>query len=222
MMATPRAELGPKCNNLACKRGNGSATNLLSCSGCKQACYCSQECQKQDWRNHKAFCKHVSTHGASSKPLTSVAYLQKVAAHDPKANVLAHEIGITLPTSDSLFRGLSFPSRRLVITGKDTPENLTLFFGQDKFIQEVHEKMRTEILLRPPPGSPMYVFSTSSKADENCPSWTPRGPSAVETKRIEEIRVMQDVIRSHMGAKGVENITTNDMRDILVTNFGNQ
>lgn len=116
----------------------------------------------------------------------------------------------------------SFPMRRLVVTGKDTPENLSLFFGQHNSVQEVHKNVRLEVLLRPPPGSPMYVLSTSTGADENCPSWTPREPSAAESVEIEEIRAMQEVIRSHMGARGVENISTNDMRDILVENFGNQ
>ncbi|KAI6082766.1 hypothetical protein F4821DRAFT_206245 [Hypoxylon rubiginosum] len=219
-MAPSQTELQPKCSSPVCK--GGSATDLLLCSACKQARYCSKNCQKQDWSNHKTFCKHVSTNGASSKLLDSVAYHPKVAAHDPQARAIAREIGITLPISNSEFRGLNFPMRRLVVTGKDTPENLSLFFGQHNSVQEVHKNVRLEVLLRPPPGSPMYVLSTSTGADENCPSWTPREPSAAESVEIEEIRAMQEVIRSHMGARGVENISTNDMRDILVENFGNQ
>lgn len=112
--------------------------------------------------------------------------------------------------------------RRLVVTGKDTPENLLLFFGQDRSIQEDQKNVRLQVLLRPPPGSSMHVLSTSMKVDENCPPWTPREPSAVEANELEEIRTMQDVIRSHMGARGVNDISTNDMREILVENFGNQ
>ena len=29
---------------------------LLRCSGCKQALYCSTECQREDWRVHKREC----------------------------------------------------------------------------------------------------------------------------------------------------------------------
>ena len=30
---------------------------LSSCGRCKQACYCSKECQKADWKSHKKLCK---------------------------------------------------------------------------------------------------------------------------------------------------------------------
>ncbi|KAI1138887.1 hypothetical protein F5Y05DRAFT_354277 [Hypoxylon sp. FL0543] len=219
-MASSQTDLGPNCSSPICKES--SPGDLLQCAGCKQARYCSKDCQKQDWRNHKTFCKHVSTNGVSSKSLDPVAYHLKVAAHDPKVKAIARDIGITLPTSDSEFRGLNFSMRRLVVTGKDTPENLSLFFGQDKSIQEDQKRVRVEILLRPPPGSPSYVFSVGLKLDENCPPWTPREPSAAEVKELEEIRAMQDVIRSHMGARGVEDVSMDDMRDILVENFGNQ
>ncbi|KAG8791102.1 hypothetical protein FRC12_010152 [Ceratobasidium sp. 428] len=31
--------------------------DLMTCSGCKKAKYCSSECQKQDWKSHKKICK---------------------------------------------------------------------------------------------------------------------------------------------------------------------
>ncbi|OTA69988.1 hypothetical protein K449DRAFT_437 [Hypoxylon sp. EC38] len=115
------------------------------------------------------------------------------------------------------------PLRRLVVTGKDVPENLTLLFGQDKDgFSPTHTAIRHEILLRPPPGSPMDVMARSMKFDQNCPPWTPREASEEEVKEIESIRAMQETIRRHMGSRGVEDVTSNDMRAILVNNFGNR
>ncbi|KAI2619645.1 hypothetical protein GGR54DRAFT_639968 [Hypoxylon sp. NC1633] len=217
-MAPPQKGSALKCSSSICK--GGSLTDLLSCAGCKQAKYCSRECQKQDWTSHKTFCKHVSTNGASSKSLDIVQYHIRVAAHDPKAKALARNLGITL---QACFKTIEFRGiRRLIITGKDTPQNLSLFFGQNETIWRHHHNMRLEALMRPPPGSPSYVQVAMSKADENCPSWTPREPSATETKDLEKIRVMQNLIRSHMGARGVEDVSSADMSDILVKNFGDE
>lgn len=48
----PLASSFAKCN------ADFSATEDLShCSGCKLTKYCSQKCQKDDWRRHKPFCK---------------------------------------------------------------------------------------------------------------------------------------------------------------------
>jgi hypothetical protein len=38
--------------------GCGGATYLMSkCAGCKQVSYCSRDCQKADWKSHKAACQ---------------------------------------------------------------------------------------------------------------------------------------------------------------------
>ena len=39
----------------ACGKGN-LATKLQACSVCKLALYCSKECQKRDWKQHKPHC----------------------------------------------------------------------------------------------------------------------------------------------------------------------
>jgi hypothetical protein len=43
------------CNNTTCSRPDGMVerSTMLSCTRCRQAYYCSQECQAQDWRFHK-------------------------------------------------------------------------------------------------------------------------------------------------------------------------
>jgi hypothetical protein len=88
--------------------------------------------------------------------------------------------------------------RRLVVTGKDFPENLSLFFGSNAAsIEDIQKDARLEALLKPPRGSPMYVMAASLNLDKNCPPWTPREPSAAETQEIKEINDMQETIRHH-------------------------
>ena len=41
-----------KCSKIATER-----LPLKKCSACKTTRYCSQECQKADWKNHKSVCK---------------------------------------------------------------------------------------------------------------------------------------------------------------------
>ena len=33
-------------------------THLKSCTGCQLAKYCNQQCQIDDWKSHKACCRH--------------------------------------------------------------------------------------------------------------------------------------------------------------------
>ena len=48
------------CWNTKCKKPNRfeiDSESMLTCSGCRQACYCSSECQEIDWRaRHKKTC----------------------------------------------------------------------------------------------------------------------------------------------------------------------
>lgn len=113
------------------------------------------------------------------------------------------------------------PIRRLVVTGKDSPENIAKFLGRGgrEEIERTHREIRIEVLLRPPPGSPMYVVATSLNLDENCPAWTPRAASAAEQAEVRKIRDMQGLIRSHMGSRSMSSITTRDMQAILTANF---
>lgn len=113
--------------------------------------------------------------------------------------------------------------RRLAVTGKDTPENLALFFGSrwSESIRDQHADLRLEILLEPPPGSPMHKYAEGLGLDAGCPRpWTPRAASADEARQLAKIRAMQDAIRRHVGARGVENNTTQDMFDIMVQQYG--
>lgn len=115
--------------------------------------------------------------------------------------------------------------RRLVITGKDTPENIAIFFGRGKpnITEEVHNSCRLGVLLRPPLGSSMYVFNRVHGLDRGCPEpWTPREPSADEARQLHEIRDMQETIRNHVGHRGTHDIRDSDMQEILVRKFGDR
>jgi hypothetical protein len=45
---------------------------LKRCTGCQSLSYCSKECQKQHWSNHKPFCHLVQGKGAPNSFLTHV------------------------------------------------------------------------------------------------------------------------------------------------------
>lgn len=50
-----------KCGASDCPKNNSSETNsdqkLLNCSACRSQSYCSSDCQRRDWPNHKVQCK---------------------------------------------------------------------------------------------------------------------------------------------------------------------
>jgi hypothetical protein len=45
---------------LCARCGKPGATGMLRCSKCKSVRYCSRECQRSDWKQHKERCKEVS------------------------------------------------------------------------------------------------------------------------------------------------------------------
>ena len=47
-----------ECNKCKSKIGEGGK-KLKLCSGCKDVYYCSIECQKSNWKEHKPLCKKL-------------------------------------------------------------------------------------------------------------------------------------------------------------------
>ena len=55
-----------RCGKRAVKQAK-----LSWCDSCKHARYCSQSCQRSDWRSHKAVCKEIREVVATSGGLAS-------------------------------------------------------------------------------------------------------------------------------------------------------
>ncbi|KAK7052556.1 hypothetical protein R3P38DRAFT_2861009 [Favolaschia claudopus] len=48
-----------ECGNTACKKKEEKVGQWRHCSGCKRQWYCSRECQKAHWSDHKKPCKEI-------------------------------------------------------------------------------------------------------------------------------------------------------------------
>lgn len=79
-----------------CKK-SGSAV-VKRCARCQIAVYCSQECQRSDWKTHKRACKAPGSSGAAGMGMRASDYYNKVAHTVPEARHLAGLVNLTLPT----------------------------------------------------------------------------------------------------------------------------
>ena len=55
----------PTCANCS-KVHEVNGTSLQRCSGCRATYYCSKDCQKADWKQHKTACRSSNSNGAGS------------------------------------------------------------------------------------------------------------------------------------------------------------
>jgi len=55
-----------KCSNPSC-HASGSDTKLQACSRCKVTSYCSRDCQRIHWKNHKGVCNNNAAHAEALK-----------------------------------------------------------------------------------------------------------------------------------------------------------
>lgn len=99
-----------ECYNPYCKnpKSSSNGADLSTCAGCKKVRYCSKDCQKQHWKDHKLYCKHVASGGASSASLDALKYYEKIAVHDPEAQALARDIGLALPSPGGRPQGVKY------------------------------------------------------------------------------------------------------------------
>lgn len=106
------------CNH--CNIPAGEATILRQCAACKSVVYCSRECQRKDWKNHKESCGRspVATASfsspsppptvvelsmdsfSSSTPTLPDSDLEEMMAFDPEKEALDSEERCRLGTSD--------------------------------------------------------------------------------------------------------------------------
>lgn len=91
---------GPKCNNCS-SLPERDGPKLLLCAVCKVARYCSRDCQKADWKEHKIVCKVY----ARDPSIKAVDFYQ-ICSNLPDAKSLAREIGLTLPGEGGASQGL--------------------------------------------------------------------------------------------------------------------
>lgn len=88
-----------------CKKDRSTLPNpLKKCSRCEGPRYCSQDCQRADWKQHKKNCKpskpsqQASTSTSQRKKVDAFQYYHKVAYKVPEAQSLARSLNLTLPT----------------------------------------------------------------------------------------------------------------------------
>ncbi|KAF8516475.1 hypothetical protein JB92DRAFT_3114109 [Gautieria morchelliformis] len=62
--------IGDTCQSPSCHR---MGADMRTCSGCRQAHYCSAQCQKNDWKSHKILCKNNSKEKARARADTEAA-----------------------------------------------------------------------------------------------------------------------------------------------------
>ena len=70
----------------------------------------------------------------------------------------------------------------MVVTGKDTADNMQLIFGPNwqRDEGEAFEEARLDVLLSPPRGSPSYAMTARQGFDIGAPAWSPRPASEAE------------------------------------------
>lgn len=123
-------------------------------------------------------------------------YWRTTAFSNPSAQALASQLNLTLfnPSIPSYacnfygFKGgLMYPVRRLVITGKDTIENMVILFGPnwESDIKEIWTLCRRELFAPPRPG--LLAHRRAESLDEGTPGWTPRPPSVEEEREVREM-----------------------------------
>ncbi|KAL7797455.1 hypothetical protein V8C37DRAFT_369531 [Trichoderma ceciliae] len=80
---------------------------------------------------------------------------------------------------------VSYPIRRLVITGKDTPENFRLLFGTDQ-LGRSHKEQRRNVLLMSLQHNGSPAAKMQGFFDKGCPEFAPRPASDAEMEELSD------------------------------------
>jgi hypothetical protein len=62
--------------------GPGAGPDMLACTGCRQAYYCSRECQTQNWDDHRVSCRQQQRLAAKRNNKTGAAESESLQAGD--------------------------------------------------------------------------------------------------------------------------------------------
>jgi ankyrin repeat protein len=76
-------------DGISCRRcGASRAAGMLRCSKCRGVRYCTRECQKADWKQHKHVCVDIAKHdGANNELLDTPLVVDATTAHLPPARI---------------------------------------------------------------------------------------------------------------------------------------
>ena len=98
------------CSNNACRKGNAEGQRLHRCRRCKSAFYCSDACQRTDWRRHKrAECVAAAAAAAAAERV------------DPgQAGEIAEHLNFLVNDPEAAIQ--SEAERMVEILGRDQPE----------------------------------------------------------------------------------------------------
>ena len=56
----PGKKQGIVCGSTPCSKFAASYEKYLTCGKCRSVWYCNKNCQREDWKRHKKFCKAQS------------------------------------------------------------------------------------------------------------------------------------------------------------------
>ncbi|EXF80221.1 hypothetical protein CFIO01_11419 [Colletotrichum fioriniae PJ7] len=205
-----------KCHGCALASETFSSP-MKKCSGCQKAWYHSQDCQRSHWKKHKGIC--VANRPVPAPSTTSLRmdptfnFYNNIARKSPEGQALLRSLNINPIT---VRPGMDLPLRRLIIAGKDTPENLRILFGPTCLSEKKeHERIRLEVLIDPCCGSPLYMEQFFDDTGTKPPTRAVRPPTDAEKKTLTEVREIQEIVRQKFGTGRIPDAI--DMQDVLKT-----
>lgn len=104
-----RLRLIAKIGCKKCKRLPQGRQTFNRCSGCKEVQYCSKDCQRADWTEHKKFCQILRIAASETwigttsteAALDGITYHIRNWAILPEVQALAKKMGLKLPAKYS-------------------------------------------------------------------------------------------------------------------------